>query len=169
MGKISTATEAAQLCIPRSLGRAPLARHYFMAIKGFGLYKRRTCGRAAPRGITQGEERRGTGKRGPPDIKSPHSPSSPLSAAGPSLPSLGAAARGLGNLSLFVLSRPFWTTFYVFIQAICSPGKGKRLLRLPAPRPLLALLCPATVPLPPASARPGPRRLALARRDFISA
>lgn len=37
---------------------------------------------------------------------------------------------------------------------LAGEGKGRRLLRLPAPRPLLALLCPATVPLPPAPARP---------------
>lgn len=41
----------------RSLGRAPLARHYFIARKGFGLSKRRTCGPAAPGGIIQGGER----------------------------------------------------------------------------------------------------------------
>lgn len=165
---MSTATEAVQLCIPRSLGRAPLARHYFIDRQGSGLSKRRTCGPAAPRGIIQGEERQ-RAHTALPTSKVPSLPHPFQRRLPPSLPSLRAAARGLGNLSLFVLSRPFWTTFYVFIQAICSPGKGRRLLRLPAPRPLLALLCPATVPLPPAPARPGPRRLALARRDFISA
>lgn len=70
-----------------------------------------------------------------------------------SLPSPWAAGRGLGNLSLFVLSRPFWTTFYVFIQAICSPGKGNR--RRPAPQPLLAVSCLAMLPFQPAPARAG--------------
>lgn len=103
------------------------------------------------------------GKR---DIKSFHFPPAPFS--GGSLPSPRAAGRrGLGNLSLFVLSRPFWTTFYVFffffgfffvfvvffvfffIQAICSPGKGEG--RPPPPQPPRAARCSATLPFQPAT------------------
>lgn len=52
LGKISTITEAFQFCIPCSLERAPPARHYFINIKGFGLYKCHTCRTTVPGGIT---------------------------------------------------------------------------------------------------------------------
>lgn len=86
MGKTNTATEAVQLCIPRSLGRAFLARHYFIDRKGFS--KRRTCGPAAPRGMAEGEERQ-RAKQGSADIKSPslpHGSLPPLSPGGCSRP-----------------------------------------------------------------------------------
>lgn len=150
MGKTSTTTEALQLCIPCSLERAPPARHYFINIKDFGLYKYHTCGTAVPRGTIQRAS-----KYDPTDIKSFPFPSAPFS--GRSLPSPRVAGRGLGNLSLFVLSRPFWATFYVFIQAICLPGKGKR--PPPSPWPLLAVSCLATLPFQPRAARAGWRWL----------
>lgn len=37
-------------------------------------------------------------------------------------PAPQAPCRYLGNLPLFVLSRPFWTTFSLLIRAICSRG-----------------------------------------------
>lgn len=138
---MSTATAGFQLCVPRSPERAPPAGHYLINLQGFGLCKCRTCGTAAPRGLA-----RRAGKHDPTDIKS-----SPFS--GGSLPSPRAAGRGLGNRSLFVLSRPFWTTFSVFMRAICSPGKGKR---PPAARPpLLSARGLAPLPFGPAAARAG--------------
>ena len=53
LGKISTTAEAFQLCVPCSLERTPLARHYFRNIKGFGLSERHTCGTAVLRGTIQ--------------------------------------------------------------------------------------------------------------------
>lgn len=143
MGKISTTTAGFQLCTPRSPERAPPAGLYFINLQGSGLCKDRTCGTAAPRGLA-----RRAGKYDPTDIKS-----SPFS--GGSLPSPRAAGRGLGNRSLFVLSRPFWTTFPVFIRAICSPGKGKRPPPPPAQPPLLSARGLAALPFGPAAARAG--------------
>lgn len=83
--------------------------------KGIQFSKHHTCSRLLL-GITQF-----TGKTLPTYIKSFHS--SQFFLIPRSLPSPQAPCSYLGNLSLFVLSRPFWTTFSLLIQAICSQGR----------------------------------------------
>lgn len=79
------------------------------------LSKYYTCS-CPPLGITQF-----IGEHNPHNIKSFHFLQLFLTRS--SLPSPQAPCSYLGNLSLFVLSRPFWTTFSLLIQAICSPGR----------------------------------------------
>lgn len=158
LGKISTITEAFQFCIPCSLERAPPARHYFINIKGFGLYKCRTCHTTVPGGITLRAGKHAT------DIKSFHFPK--LSAFQRRVP---PSPRGgwprAGEPLTFCPLPTLLDHILRFYSGHLLAGEGKTVA---APQPLLAVTARQcfTLSAGPGCSLPG---LAMARRVFISA
>lgn len=121
LGEISATTEAFQLRIPSTLERAPPARHYFIHIKGSGLYKRRTCGTAAPRGIIQHAS-----AYGPADIKSSPFSLSPFQRRVPPLSPGGWPPRSGGPLTFCPLPTLLDRILRFYSGHLLAPGEGRR-------------------------------------------